>query len=710
LRVRRGLGTEDDSEADRLVSDMNKLLEDESYWTPAAKDRALRDMDAKIVAIFYDDIESKPVDPWLVRDSVIPLPDRNEGYSRVLFLGTTGAGKTTLVRQLIGSDPKRNRFPSTSTAKTTIFDIEILLTTPPYRAVVSFLSRDKIRHYLAECLIAAVSAAAEGSKEEDVARRLLEHSEQRFRLSYLLGTLTTSVEEEEEEDDDDDESIEDGTAEDKNEMPEVDTEERIRLELQLRSYLERVKLIANSMRKELSGSLNLDEKSLTPEDKDALLEILEDSLLDNDDAQTLIDDIEEDIESRFTLLENGSLESDRSGWPIRWDFETEDRGLFIKTINRFSSNYAKNFGRLLTPLVQGLRVAGPFQPIWKQSAEIPKLVLIDTEGLGHTPSSASSLPTGVTRHFDSVDVILLVDSATQPMVAGAQAVLRNVATSGHASKLVVVFTHFDQVRGDNLPDESAKRDHVRGSLENTIGGIEEAFGPSIARSLLRQVEDKVFFVGNIDVFKISRKRVKEQLTLLVDTLHAAIVPHAPIQAVPVYDFANLVLGTQVAAMRFQELWDSRLPSEHWTRVKALTRRLGYLGEDHYGDLMPVADLIRFLQEEIRTYVGKPRGWKPVKPSDEMCDAAIDQVAQEFFSRLHKTVPDRLRSAFLKDWQTAYDLRGPGTGNERKRQVKSIYLLAAPIPRTAPTPETSEFLDTIRSLFKEAAGEVGADLV
>lgn len=704
LRVRRGLDTDDNSIADKLVSDMNMLLSDNSYWTPAARDRALRDLNPKIVSIFYDDIELKLSDPLLDREEIIHLPDRNEGYSRVLFLGTTGAGKTTLVRQLIGSDPKHDRFPSTSTAKTTVFDIEVILSSPPFRSVISFLPRDKVRYYLAECLVAAVSVAAEGGKDEDIARRLLEHSEQRFRLSYLLGTLSIKGDEDEED------SEEEETESDEVEVPEVTTEERRRLETRLRSYLDRIKLISKTMRKELSGNLNLEVKNLTPSDKDAFLELLEDSLLDKEEAQSLIDDIEEDIETRFKVLENGKLETDRSGWPIRWQFTNNDRAIFVKTINRFSSNYAKNFGRLLTPLVQGLRVAGPFQPIWWENKDIPKLVLMDTEGLGHTPNSASSLPTAVTRRFDSVDVILLVDSATQPMVAGAQAVLRNVAASGHESKLVVVFTHLDQVRGDNLPNEVAKRDHVRASLENAIRGVEEALGSGIGRYMSRQAEEKAFFVGNIDEFEIHRKRNREQLSALLKTLQNAIAPPAPVQVVPVYDLANLILATQAANMQFQELWDMRLPSEHWTRIKALTRRLGYLSVDSYDNLMPVADLIRLLQKEVRTYIGKPRYWKPGKPSEEMCDAAINLVAQEFFTRLHKMVPDTLWLAYLKDWQRAYDLRGPGTGNGRKQDVKLIYNLAAPIPTAVPTPQASEFLDTIRSVFKEAAIAAGAEVL
>ena len=62
---------------------------------------------------------SKEVDSWDIRNNEIPLPGGNnssDGYSRVLFVGTTGAGKTTIVRQLLGTDPDTERFPSISAA------------------------------------------------------------------------------------------------------------------------------------------------------------------------------------------------------------------------------------------------------------------------------------------------------------------------------------------------------------------------------------------------------------------------------------------------------------------------------------------------------------------------------------------------------------------------------------------------------------------
>src|SRR5262245_55114218 len=92
-----------------------------------------------------------------------------------LLVGTTGSGKTTLVRQLLGTDPETERFPSTSTGKTTIADTEFILDDGPYRAAVTFRGRDEVRDYLEECMTAAALAAYHGEGNTEVVRRLLNH-------------------------------------------------------------------------------------------------------------------------------------------------------------------------------------------------------------------------------------------------------------------------------------------------------------------------------------------------------------------------------------------------------------------------------------------------------------------------------------------------------------------------------------------------------
>ena len=129
LKVRRGLGTTDDAQADRLVQQINTLLNDESWWSVDRRDEAERQFDNVVVSAFFDGIEAGNIPTKELRETIIQLPSAEEGYAKVMLVGPTGGGKTTLLRQFIGSDHRRDRFPSTSTAKTTTADIEIITAT-----------------------------------------------------------------------------------------------------------------------------------------------------------------------------------------------------------------------------------------------------------------------------------------------------------------------------------------------------------------------------------------------------------------------------------------------------------------------------------------------------------------------------------------------------------------------------------------------------
>src|SRR4029079_9337655 len=135
-------------------------LANSRFHSAAARTDAERQFDARVVDIFFHKMTPASVNFLALRDEVIALPKTAaEGYRHVLMLGTTGAGKTTLVRQLIGTDPATERFPSTSTTRPTIHDTEIILDDGSWRAVVTFVSSDEARDHLNECISAAVLAA-----------------------------------------------------------------------------------------------------------------------------------------------------------------------------------------------------------------------------------------------------------------------------------------------------------------------------------------------------------------------------------------------------------------------------------------------------------------------------------------------------------------------------------------------------------------------
>ncbi len=126
-----------------------------------------------------------------VRDQKIRLPGKEDGYSRVLLIGPTGSGKTSLLRQeFIGSDPKRDRFPSTSTSRTTISDIEVIIAPgEAYACVATFFDELIVQMLVRECVTDACAILWDRYQPDDkVANRLLQHRDMRFRLSYVLGS------------------------------------------------------------------------------------------------------------------------------------------------------------------------------------------------------------------------------------------------------------------------------------------------------------------------------------------------------------------------------------------------------------------------------------------------------------------------------------------------------------------------------------------
>lgn len=722
-RVRRGLSTREVTEAQALVAEMNELLGDETYWSPAARATAIHRFSAKIVDIFYDDLLAPAADFRGIRDGIIELPSSGTTpYRRVAFVGTTGSGKTTLVRQLLGTDPKRERFPSTSTAKTTVAETELVITdAPPYQAVVTFMSRDTVADYVQQSLSAAALSAYHGDTNEDVLDRALNHVSQRFRLSHILGSGRTVVGDDNDVDDDDfdDEDFDDEgqLAQPAGALDVASDEYRAALSA-TDALLAKIAPTLRDISKRHSDAIRheFDAELHGPEDERVLEEMFEDDLdfrlAEDEEFHELVDEIFEQIELRFQWITTGRFSRNRQGWPISWSWDCDDRAQFLPTILRFSSNHAKYFGTLLTPIVNGIRVAGPFKPAWIESAS--KLVLFDGEGLGHTPESTISIPTALTRRFDDVDAIVLVDNATQPMQAATIALLRSLAASGRGSKLITCFTHFDNVKGDNLPTFDAKERHVLQSVENALTDIAR-LGLSAERTLRRRFDIATFFLGGIQelLSNASKRghRTISQLEGFLEAVHQSVEEPVTANTQPIYNTMKLSLMVKEGAEQFHRVWRARLgklhdtevSKEHWARVKALTRRLAFMDQDEYGDLRPVADLFKMLQEPIRSFIESPSGWTEGTPADNIQDAIFDRFSNDISGRIMALVKRRIWEDEIQEWALAFEKRGRGSTFERANVIAdSIFESAAPIPTIAPSRDGDALLQEVSDIVRESA--------
>ena len=177
----------------------------------------------------------------------------------------------------------------------------------------------------------------------------------------------------------------------------------------LRRYVARIREVASSVQEQMvpeHGAFQDGVKNASQ--RQAWLEEFFNNLYEHQGFGQLSLDIIDAIEERFGFIEAGAFERRGSGWPTLWYYEEGDRDTFLHQVRWFTSNHDQQFGRLLTPLVDGIRVRGPFQPksIVLQSDD-RKLVLLDGEGLGHSAREAMSISTKVTERFTEADMILL---------------------------------------------------------------------------------------------------------------------------------------------------------------------------------------------------------------------------------------------------------------------------------------------------------------
>lgn len=264
-----------------------------------------------------------------------------------------------------------------------------------------------------------------------------------------------------------------------------------------------------------------------------------------------------------------------------------------------------------------------------------------------------------------------------------------MVTTGHTSKLHICFTHFDEVKGDNLPEISDKENHVIGSLENALDEIGKKLGPNAQRYLIKQMENEtLFFLGGIhEMIHETDEYTNDQLIRLVEALQRSIEEPEPSETFPIYNGTTAALAIQQGAKDFYKQWNSILNlsqdkslKEHWKRIQALNRRFAELNEDEYDGLRPLADMIMMLRENLFTAIlDEPVGWTAPNASDDMKQSSIDQIAGEFNKNLHDYIVSNTWNSQMTEWVHAYQLSGTGSTKVRAKEIQSIYKTTIPEP-------------------------------
>lgn len=679
-KVRKGLGT-DRPAADRLIADLNRLLADPSFHSPAARAKAEAAFnDPRVIEIFYEGIEPRIENYRTLRDEHIPLKSRADGYSRLLLLGAPGAGKTTLVRQLIGSKPARDGFPATSINRTTTFETEIIAGPMDFAAAVTFMSEDEADFEVRQCLSAAVLRAVdEQASDARIAKALLERSDMRFRLKYILGDWP------EDEVDDDPYADEDDTsdADDSGTRTSVTPRVAEKLARNLKGYVAVIRTIAEQHKKKIENTYGL-LASLSSEERNKALDELQDTAEQSDNYGTLVGEILDDLRERFDGLA-GLLKS-TTGWPRVWLTKgVTNESEFLQSVRFFSDIDRAHWGKLLTPLVNGIRVAGPFARSWAEDIDQPHFVLIDTEGLGHKATTVPDVPDYIVSRFDECDAILLVHKGDVPFGYEGGKALEAIAGAGHTAKTSLVFTRMDEVKGPNIKGWQAKRDYAFSGVRNVVENqIAKTLTPDIARFMLEQLERSPYYLGAQQ--KGNPVAAKTELSRLLGNLTSIVPPPKPPLTFPDYGtYDLLVIKLQKGVEDFRVPWRAYLSIQRhgghgplpWQSVKAVSRRYAEGFDDGY-EIRPVSNLLNSLTLAISRFLESPVGWHG-SPTPEDRRLILDRIKAAVSRKLTQFCARQLRHKAQPDWQIAYAFRGTSSTFDRRLKIESLYERWVPEP-------------------------------
>lgn len=616
--------------------------------------------------------EAAVLGPAERREQILPLPGRTESYRRLLLVGASGSGKSTLVRQLLGMRPGRDKFPATSTSRTTIADTEIIVTNDSrYKAVASFMSGAEIQVALHENVVRAVVTAARCGTEADIANHLLNHINQRYRFSYLLGSYRSLLTQEE-LNACDRPAYEPAPSALRHPHPEiVDKFQRIR------------------------GAVKQSAEYYAASAGD---DSLADTVRQDPRLDVIIKQYAKLVRQHAMQCCRGHVISDADGWPVTVSFDVTSKSAFLTEVAVLSGNASTKFGTLLTPLVNGLRVAGPFYPDWAPANH--RIVLLDGEGIGHRTGHAATLTNNIVSTMNRADAVLLVDNATQPMPTSTVAALKSIELSGQTKKLHFIFTHFDGVQGANLASTADRRQHVLAAADDAIAAIGEELGTGVATRLQRRLTDFTCFLSDLHEPITPNTTAGDRATMLLKRVLAAGKDAKGTHgqgdsSYPIYSPNHLWGAVFAATTAFNEQWqsylgltkDKRYPEVSWNTIRSIANHYAVGNTSASLAFDPVADMRGHLQEHLYAMLRNPLSWSRGTPSDDVALARLEEATQAFATGLAQSVEQALVAAAQREWAEAAAFKGTGSTAQRAAYISSrIFAVRAPIqpvPADAP---------------------------
>lgn len=570
-------------------------------------------------------------------DKLSPIP---VNMPKLYLLGDTGAGKTTIVRRILGTD--KFKFPSVQQKRTTVAVTEYVLSKDlPYKATYLFKSQQLIANLVAEILEIAIENAyshfRKGAISKDrVTEDLEETPDERFRLRYILT---------------------------------LDQREELA-----------VKIV------EFMPVLDATVKKLTAElqSRDEELGLVVDLALDDhkDSVGALLAEILRLIEVKVAEVCDGHrLYSN----PEFYQHTSNNLNTFVDRAKLLLSSTKDS----ISPVVEYARLQGNLLAPWLPSGV--ELVLIDGEGIGHDTREASRLSPRHLDYFHFADAIGLVEECKKPFASGGKSAIEGVVRNGYAEKFHLIFTKLDEVEVGE--DEEPSREDQIHAVKKGLTNVKHALKDDGAE--LNIETDRFYYLAHMNSTTIDSDSVSDVGRLLA-SINAKFSETKPQFVQPIYDYEMISSYLSKSADSFLSKWNAMLYAKHWQTIKAFNRRMCWEW-DGFRDMEPIADFHAEVTRELEYFISHPASWvEAATPS--MQERSIANVKQEFSKLLLAFARAVILNTYSSHWCIAMSLSGTGSTTQRINQIQRIIEDVLPAHRK---PAAIEMKDSIKKLLASA---------
>ncbi|WP_151993957.1 P-loop NTPase family protein [Buttiauxella massiliensis] len=365
-------------------------------------------------------------------DKVSPIP---KGIPKIYLLGDTGAGKTTFIRKVLGTE--NTKFPTTRQNRTTVAPTEyVICKSSDFELTILLKSVAEIKGYIKEILKEALEKSLKG---DDVIRSLRQTSDQRFRLYYLLDVNN------------------------------------------IEGFAKKVVLLTPLLSQKINELKEIFKGDIT--DQDEYISFAIDEL--NDKVECIQNEILGAVQQVVMSICDGKELNNESQI---YKFSSPEKEIFITKCKKILSSDKES----ISPVVEYSRVSGALKSEWVSDST--EIVIIDGEGIGHNTKESAQLDA---RHYDffyDVNSILLIEESKKPFIAGGKNALKSIFQRGYGDKLKLIFTKLDEVipYDSDEPTDDERIDCVKDGLSNVLDALKkEDVKCNIAI-------DDIYFVGNLD--------------------------------------------------------------------------------------------------------------------------------------------------------------------------------------------------------------------